>query len=344
MSAAVAAAAAQVGPGQVTPPYLVETPLNGSLQGSYTSHAGPSASGTTLGPQGSGQVTPLGRVSVAGSIAIPGFNFDVQSSGTLTLRDARGTLTLKVSGATATRSGKLPDTLSYTTVSGTGAYVHLYDTGTLRLSLDPSTTGASATNPGHGRFSLTLTSSHTVTTNTASTPTNTDDLTTAQASTIDLAGKAKGLYTSTQGVPDTGTHYQLTASGTITPIGSAVVSGSFQTPGFIRGGVATGTLTLAGKRGTLTLKLTEAGPIPSGNAATATPSNGPIILLNNFAYQITGGTGQYAHAQGSGTVAITATPGLSHPTGPGVYNAASLIQAGFGRTTLTFTPGFSPLG
>jgi hypothetical protein len=322
-TAPVAAAAAQEGPGPVTPPFLVETPLNGTLQGSYTSPFGLPDTGKTFNLNGSGQVSPLGQVSVTGSLQAPGFILSAHASGTLTLQDAAGTITLKVSGKSATSNGQLPGAFTYTTQSGTGAYAHWSDDGTLAISLNPSSAGATPTSPGNGQFTITVTSSH--------------------INTVNLAGQAAGHYNSTQNPPDTGTKYKLNAIGTITPIGEAVVTGSFQTPGFIKGGQAKGTLTVVGTQGTLTLKLTAAGPIPPGSAS-APASMGPIVLQNNFTYQITRGTGIYSHAHGSGTVDIMTTPSLTGPIGPGVFGAASATRTGVGRTTLTFTPGLSTLG
>ena len=48
---------------------------------------------------------------------------------------------------------------------------------------------------------------------------------------ISLTGEADGYYTSSQRLPDARTRYQLTAEGTIAPVGAAVVTGSFHTPG-----------------------------------------------------------------------------------------------------------------
>jgi hypothetical protein len=168
---------------------------------------------------------------------------------------------------------------------------------------------------------------------------------------VSLAGVADGSYQTSQGPPDTGAQYRLTATGTIRPLGAAVVSGTFDTPGFIHGGQVTGTLKIAGSSGTLTLRLVEASPKvedvskvdghgintggPGGRGSTSV-SSGPIILVNDFEYTIIRGTGRYAHTRGSGVVEITTTPGFTGPTGPGIYNTPALPVTGSGRTTLTF--------
>jgi hypothetical protein len=168
---------------------------------------------------------------------------------------------------------------------------------------------------------------------------------------VALTGEAVGDYTTTQGPPDTGTQYHVTARGTIDAVGAAVVSGSFQLPGFIHGSRASGVLTIAGSAGALRLRLTAAGPAAEDasnevrhalnvgvttSQGAASISGGPIILLNEFDDTITKGTGRYAHARGSGTVEITTTPGLTVPTGPGIYNVMASPITGSGRTALTF--------
>jgi hypothetical protein len=191
---------------------------------------------------------------------------------------------------------------------------------------------------------------------TASSPTGATDVVSAQTKTVNLSGQVAGTYTTTQGPPDTGTQYRIKASGSITPIGLATVSGSFRTLGFINGGVETGTLTIVGPHGKLTLKLTKTinpaaagasrdygstinpgGPmIPSSTPATRLTVNPPIILIYAFDYHIIRGTGQYSHLKGAGIVHVETTPGLSSPIGPGIYNSAALNLAGTGRVTLTF--------
>jgi hypothetical protein len=72
--------------------------------------------------------------------------------------------------------------------------------------------------------------------------------------------------TSREGPPDTGTRFQVNANGTIVPFGAAFVTGSFHTLGSMIDGVATGTLTIAGKQGKLHLKLTGTSPALAGRS------------------------------------------------------------------------------
>ena len=169
--------------------------------------------------------------------------------------------------------------------------------------------------------------------------------------TVVLTGMADGFYTSSQTIPDTGTDYQLTATGTLPAFGEAAVTGSFQTPGFIRNGQTTGTLKVAVPSGTLTLRLTATGQ-GIANVATGAGHHGhparpdgrgsasvvgePIILLYDFNDTIIKGTGRYAHARGSGRVEITTTPGVTEPSGPGIYNSGANLITGSGRLTVSF--------
>jgi hypothetical protein len=177
------------------------------------------------------------------------------------------------------------------------------------------------------------------------------DAATKRTRLVALAGEADGYYTSTVGTPDTGTEYFVSATGTIAGVGEAMVSGSFHTPWLIHGRLSSGALTIVGSAGTLRLRLTATGagvadvstdwgdrigPGGAHNQGSRSISAGPIILLNDFKYTITGGTGQYAHARGSGKALITTTPGLTVPTGPGIYNTPAMPITGSGRATLTF--------
>jgi hypothetical protein len=137
---------------------------------------------------------------------------------------------------------------------------------------------------------------------------------------VGLSGTAHGSYTSSQKVPDVGTSYTVSASGTFTTYGKAAVSGSLQTPGFIATGKATGTLNLAFVGGTLTLALT--GPTEKGFGG----------LPSEFSFVITKGTGRFHNSVGDpvgkGTVDVSITPG-----------ATGTALSGHGLITLTFHPG-----
>ncbi len=179
--------------------------------------------------------------------------------------------------------------------------------------------------------------------------------------TLSVTGSAAGDFTSTPSKHSMGTKYHLSASGTITPIGWAVVNGWFHAPGS-KGGQDSGSLTMVGSRGTLKLKLTPENWSFSARADDSVNPGGPIRGLSTvnpggpmipkgspivyyFTFTITGGTAQYAHDRGTGTVEITPTPGLTGLPGPGTSSSSSTAPSdhGSGQTTLTFITGRVPL-
>jgi hypothetical protein len=180
-------------------------------------------------------------------------------------------------------------------------------------------------------------------------------LTSALTQKVELIGQASGTYTSRQGTSDTWSLFHVHASGAITPIGSAVVTGSFRTLGRENGIVPKGTLTILGPNGSLHLDLTDTGAIRSGitndqvddinpggpmipaaNATNESTASGTAIIVNTFEFKIISGTGHYAHDRGTGTVQIETTPGLVPPTGPGPYASSLASTASVGRTILNF--------
>ena len=90
-------------------------------------------------------------------------------------------------------------------------------------------------------------------------PVTATDLASSRLEMVTLGGRIQGSFTSHQGVSSSGTRFRLSATGPITPIGTAVAVGTFHTPGFVDG-VAHGTLTIIGPDGSLHLDLR--GPRP----------------------------------------------------------------------------------
>jgi hypothetical protein len=141
--------------------------------------------------------------------------------------------------------------------------------------------------------------------------------------TISLTGTANGNYISRQSNPDVGTSYNFTARGRIAPLGQTFDVGSFRTPGFIQNGQTQGRLTLIGPRGTVRLSITE-----------VTPTGTPTANVFHFTYTITGGTGRFRHAQGTGNLDVTLTPSTS---------STNSVHLGHGKVALTFTSGPAPM-
>jgi hypothetical protein len=180
-------------------------------------------------------------------------------------------------------------------------------------------------------------------------------LTSAQTRMVELSGQASGTYTSRQGTSDTWSLFHVHASGAISPIGSAEVTGSFRTLGREDGSVPKGTLTILVPNGSLHLDLTDTGAEPSGitidqidsinpggpmipasNGTNESTASGTAIIVHTFEFKIISGTGQYAHDRGTGTVQIETTPGLVPPTAPGPYASSLASTASIGRTILNF--------
>jgi hypothetical protein len=176
-----------------------------------------------------------------------------------------------------------------------------------------------------------------------------------KAQRIALDGQANGFYTSRDSPLYTGTRFHVNASGTIAPIGAALVVGSYFTFETTIGRMATATLTITGQRGKLHLRLTElgspsaarsidqadavspGGPMFTRKKGTSQATAEPAIMVNIFRFEITSGTGQYSYYRGSGTVRIETAPVVSTPTGPGTYSSSLVTTAETGQSLLTFT-------
>lgn len=108
--------------------------------------------------------------------------------------------------------------------------------------------------------------------------------------TVLLKGIVKGTEVRRMSPPDTGATYRWSGAGSVSSLGIVKGKGTNRGVGFIRQGNPSGTMTLTGAHGSVTLTVTydqTAGFAPL-------PAHGT--------YTITGGTGRYAGAQGSGSV------------------------------------------
>ena len=107
------------------------------------------------------------------------------------------------------------------------------------------------------------------------------------------AFKVTGTYSMPMMNPDAGKRYVFKGSGKPAGFGLMQLSGSIQTPGNMGSGQAHGSLVMTNSHGTLKISVT--GPTE--------PGFGP--LPTTLSYRITGGTGAYAGASGSGTIVDT---------------------------------------
>jgi hypothetical protein len=125
---------------------------------------------------------------------------------------------------------------------------------------------------------------------------------------LSLSGTVQGTWMRVFTIPDTGGTQNLSGSGKVPPVGSVQASGTLHTPGFIARGRTTGTLTLSNSHGSITLNLVGAMDQPGFSAPPA-----------SFNFTVAGGTGQFAHATGTGTASFqenTSSFSLTlHPSG-----------------------------
>jgi hypothetical protein len=112
-----------------------------------------------------------------------------------------------------------------------------------------------------------------------------------------LSGTITGNYT----VPlallaDVGSTYDLQGKGPVAWLGKVTASGSFEGPGFVAFGHATGMVTLTNSQGTLALRLS--GPLQQGFAAPP----------DHFYFTVWGGTGAFRRIHVSGRIDIHLNP------------------------------------
>jgi hypothetical protein len=246
--------------------------------------ASASNGGKTYTLQGSADLGGSTFYSVTGTITTVGSRTG-QATGKVVLSSPKGTLTLALTGPTQSANSKLPGTVTYKIVGGTGAFAHYAGQGSMQMS---ATFFIESTD--HGQFALksaapvgaTPTPTPSPAPAPSPSPTTTGPSWTGQGrySIVSATGGAK-TYT-LQGSADLGSSGFFAVSGTVTSVG-------------IRAGQATGRITLSNPRGTLTLSLV--GPTQSANSK----------LPPSFTYKVVSGTGFFAHYVGRGTFQLAAT-------------------------------------
>ena len=111
-----------------------------------------------------------------------------------------------------------------------------------------------------------------------------------------LHGAGAGTYHGPAVAIDAGTGFTLTGTADLGALGTFHVTGQVQGVGFLAQGRATGDLVLTSAHGSITLALH--GPVQPGFSAV------PPELV----YSVTGGTGDFSHLSGYGTVGMHRTP------------------------------------
>ncbi len=119
-----------------------------------------------------------------------------------------------------------------------------------------------------------------------------------------LTGQIRGTVTTSLANPDIGHSQTLEGAGRIASLGPVVASGTSAETGFIRQGHATGTLTIKGVPGSVTLNLV--GPQQSGFSG----------VPSNFTYRVTSSSGEVQSLASHGTLTLNETAG----TFPGTFS------------------------
>lgn len=142
-----------------TPHIVVIDPPIGPVTNTTSLHGLVSDAGEVYNLSGTAHLSNLGNVTVSGSINGVGNIASGNATGTLTFSNAQGSVTLDVTGPSQDSFSPLPTQFQFTVASGTGAYEHMQDQGTLSLVLQaaPSPGAATGTFPAsQGTFSLNI--------------------------------------------------------------------------------------------------------------------------------------------------------------------------------------------
>jgi hypothetical protein len=110
--------------------------LQGTVRGGYFVSFGVPDIGSTYRIGTVGRLAPLGQSSEAAQVHTTGFIAQGMATGTMTIRAARGSLSLNLIGPVQPGFSPLPSTLSYTITGGTRAYQNASGTGTIDVTLN----------------------------------------------------------------------------------------------------------------------------------------------------------------------------------------------------------------
>jgi hypothetical protein len=86
---------------------------------------------------GDGSVEGMGAVQMQIDVYGVGFNNNGTAHGTITLTNAKGSVTVQITGPSQPKLSPLPSWFQYKIVQATGAYRGMTDSGTIRLLRTP---------------------------------------------------------------------------------------------------------------------------------------------------------------------------------------------------------------
>ena len=136
----------------VTEPVGESDSLAGTITGTYQNLPSNPDAPRIYAFSGTGSAGDLGQVTVSGQVQLVGFIASGRAGGTLTLKNAKGSVTLQLTGPVEPGFGPFPQTLSYVITGGTGAYADEDGSGTLGVKLTDTSTAAL----GGGRFTFVI--------------------------------------------------------------------------------------------------------------------------------------------------------------------------------------------
>lgn len=260
-----------------------------------------------------------GYFSVSGSIKTVG-NRSGQATGMLTLKDSRGSITIRLTGPTQAANSGLPSTFSTTVVSKSGFFSGHSGQGSISVK---TTLFAGYDNIGHitltsGSVASTTAPAATTTTSTTTTPPRTTPppttsprpTTTPSQTYRSTSWQGQGRYTLTTNASTGVKTYNFEGTADLGNSNFFSMKGSIQTVGNVASGMAKGRLTLTSSKGTLIIDVT--GPTQTRNSALPTTLN----------YRIVSGTGYFAGASGSASALLKATLFLGY-TDKGAFSFAA---------------------
>ncbi|HEY4329292.1 MAG TPA: hypothetical protein VGN88_06125 [Phycisphaerae bacterium] len=119
--------------------------LAGTIRGTYSVSTVKPDVGGSYQFLGTGNAGALGAVMASGMVSLPGLvSAAGHATGTLTLANAQGTVTLQLTGPVEAALGGFPATLTYTILHGTGAYAGASASGSIAVSFGPVSSATAA--------------------------------------------------------------------------------------------------------------------------------------------------------------------------------------------------------
>ncbi|MFO0908855.1 MAG: hypothetical protein U0794_10935 [Isosphaeraceae bacterium] len=128
----------------------IRSPLTGSIQGYYAGGSLNREGGSGIRIAATGRLTQVGTVVITGSLQPAAFVARGTATGTLTVRNSQGSVTLALRGPIQPAFSALPDQLAFDVISGTGRYADLQATGTVSIQLGPDTDPGSSSRVSAG--------------------------------------------------------------------------------------------------------------------------------------------------------------------------------------------------